>query len=73
MNVDTYNMGRLTALFLAAGTAIPEQFLDCKPKLFQKGVEATDPDLIANIEKQGWHIRKIELTISAMVGSPPPR
>lgn len=71
MKIDSYQMGRLTALFLATGASIPAQFQDRKPKPFHRDIEATDPVMIANIEKQGWHIRQIELTITATTGAAP--
>ncbi len=66
MKIDSYSMGRLTALFLPAGAEIPEQFKDRKPKPYYRNVDANADDIITNIQKQGWHVRKIELTFSEM-------
>lgn len=72
MLIDSYQMGRLTALFLPAGAAIPEQFKDRKPTIYRRDVEFTDSEVLNNIDKQGWHIRTLGLNFQEIVGARPP-
>lgn len=73
MRIDSYQMGRLTALFLPAGAVIPGQFKDRKPTIYHRDVEYTDPEMLDNIGKHGWHIRTVELHFQEIVGGRPPR
>lgn len=72
MQIDSYSLDRNSALFLKAGSPIPPQFAEHNPKLVKCDAYFDDPVLIAHIEKQGWHVRTIEVRITTtMVGSLP--
>ena len=72
MQIDSYSLGRNSALFLKAGSPIPSMFAERNPKPVQRDTYFNDPVLIANIEKQGWHVRKIEVSFTiGGVGIPP--
>lgn len=72
MQIDSYSLERNSALFLKAGSPIPPEFAERDPKPVKRDAYFDDPDLIANIEKQGWHVRTVEVRITiGEVGTPP--
>lgn len=71
MQIDSYSLTRTSALFLTAGSTVPPRFAELNPKPVRRNAYYDDPAMIADIEKQGWHVRAIELTLTIeMVGSP---
>lgn len=73
MQIDSYSLTRDSALFVLAGSAIPPLFAQHDPKLVKRDAYFDDPVLIANIEKQGWHVRKITISFEEIVVVMPPR
>lgn len=72
MQIDSYYLGRNSALFLKAGSPIPPEFAERNPKPVKRDVYFDDPVLIDNIEKQGWHVRTVEVRFTVHgVGTPP--
>jgi len=72
MQIDSYSLGRNSALFVKAGSPIPPEFAERNPKPVKRDAYFDDPVLIANIEKQGWHVRKVEVRFTVRgVGMPP--
>ena len=72
MKIDSYSLGRNSALFLKAGSPIPPEFAQRNPKSVKRDAYFDDPLLIANIEKQGWHVRSIKLKFTIRVGGQTP-
>lgn len=72
MQIDSYSLGRNCALFLKAGSPIPPEFAERNSKPVKRNAYFDDPVLIANIEKQGWHARKVEVCFTVRgIGTPP--
>lgn len=71
MKIDSYHLGRNSALFLKAGSPIPPEFTERNPTPVQRDAYFDDPLLIANIEKRGWHVRTLEVHFTInVVGTP---
>ena len=73
MQCDSYSLTSNSALFVLAGSAIPPLFAQHDPKLVKRDAYFNDPVLIADIEKQGWHVLKIIVSFEEIVGVMPPR
>lgn len=73
MEIDSYFLTRTSALFVRAGCPIPAQFIEQHPKPAKRAAFFDDPQLIADIESQGWHVRTVKLHLTVEIVSAPKR